>query len=72
MCRLIDTEKNIDIRNKNNQNLGYVLYLDKNGNPKEVGKDKKNPEKLKLPPISQSNGAVQNKDNNNKVCITSS
>ncbi|VDI64607.1 Hypothetical predicted protein [Mytilus galloprovincialis] len=39
---------------------------DKNGNPKEVGKDKKNPEKLKLPPISQSNGAVQNKDNNNK------
>ncbi|XP_071167168.1 sodium channel protein 1 brain-like isoform X2 [Mytilus edulis] len=39
---------------------------DKNGNPKEVGKDKKDPEKLKLPPISQSNGAVQNKDNNNK------
>ncbi|XP_063432636.1 sodium channel protein 1 brain-like isoform X1 [Mytilus trossulus] len=39
---------------------------DKNGNPKEVGTDKKNPEKLKLPPISQSNGAVQNKDNNNK------
>ncbi|VDI64608.1 Hypothetical predicted protein [Mytilus galloprovincialis] len=43
-----------------------AIEEDKNGNPKEVGKDKKNPEKLKLPPISQSNGAVQNKDNNNK------
>ncbi|XP_071167182.1 sodium channel protein 1 brain-like isoform X15 [Mytilus edulis] len=43
-----------------------AIEEDKNGNPKEVGKDKKDPEKLKLPPISQSNGAVQNKDNNNK------